>query len=240
MVACAVAEREPVGHPRGSRHDAGHRAAVDGPREPEQATALSPGGHPRGDGLPDRGEERLVPGQTGGVDLGEAAADDEAVEGIGEPPVGQGVERHDLGAAGSERVQRVGVRERERPTGGDRDADGRPGGGHGDLIDRQSWGCLRHRGHGAEVDALGDGDGQRRDGTLHGRGILGDRDEAEVTVAPDEAVVPAERPDHRYPGRCDGLSQHGLVAVGRHPVEHHAGQVHRRVEGREAVDDRGD
>ena len=72
------------------------------------------------------------------------------------------------------------------------------------------------------------------------RGLLGDRDETEVTIAPDEAVVPAERAENRYPDRCDRLSQHGLVAVGRDPVEHDGGQANRRVEGREAVDDGGD
>ena len=142
----AVAEREPVGHARDGGHDAGHRPPVDGPREPEQATAFGPGGHPRGDGMPDRGEERLVACQAGGVDLGEATADDEAVDGIGEAPVGQGVERHDLGASGPERIERVGVCERERPPGGHRDANGWPGGGHSDLIDRQPWGRLRQRG----------------------------------------------------------------------------------------------
>jgi hypothetical protein len=160
--------------------------------------------------------------------------------GSGSRPSARGSNATDLGAAGSARVEGVGVREREGPSGGNRDPDRWSWGGHGHPIDREARRRLRQPGRGAEVDTFGDGDGQRGEGSLDARGFLGNRDETEVTVAPDEAVVPAERAENRYPDRCDRLSQHGLMAVGRDPVEHDGGQVNCRVEGREAVDDGGD
>ena len=102
-------------------------------------------------------EQRRVGGQRRGVDLREAAADQQPVDGVGQAAVDERIERHHLGAGGDERVDRVGVQERERPPGGDRDAHRGPGAGQRRRSPTVSVGAERAiRMHAVEVAPGGD------------------------------------------------------------------------------------
>jgi hypothetical protein len=60
-----------------------------------------------------------------------------------------------------------------------------------------------------------------------------------MAVPPHQPVVAPQLGDDGYAQPGERLAQHHGVAVRRHPVEHHAGDVDTRIEGGEAVHDSG-
>ena len=242
----AVAEREPLPHPRAHGDHPAHRVAVEVGGQVEQAAALGqhrPAAARKG---PDLRAQRAVVRQLGAEHLGEAAGHHDRPSARRQLLVDQRVERHQLGAGRLDQLQVLLVVKREGGSARHGHPD-RLGGGEWEVVRRggrpglagQLGGGLGQRQQARQVTVLGDRPRQSVDRIRGALLALGHRHQAQVTLGRLDVGVARKGPEHRHAERLERLAQQGGVPRAADSVEHYRRHVHGGVEGGVAMDDGG-
>ncbi len=213
-------------------------------RQVHQPAAFGIGRQAGGDGALQRAAQRHVGFQLGHEELGEAAADEEAVERRRQGAVGERVEGHQLGALGGQRLEVVGVVEAEGLVARDAYAQRRAGRSQGGVGDGGGGIFVAARSskltHAPEIDAAGNQLAHR----AHALGCVAEfviGHQTEVPLGQREARILGHGAQHRHVGVVlDDGAQLALVARPADVVEDHAADADARVEGLVAEDQRRD
>ena len=245
-----VAERlQAIGHDRGAGDEPDHRVrgavdGADGVGEVHEAAALGVDGPAAPGGVAQRGAHRAVGGERGGVQLGIATAEVDAVDGVGQRGVGERREGDELGAERAQGGEVVLVVEVEGGVVRERDAAARRGGGGGVAAATAAaapsgGGAAGEGDEGVDVVPLGEGGAPRGDERVgHDLGVGGAQ--AEVTLGKRGRARRAA--GRRRPARAP---RHACFSSSRWPREptwlaNSAGEVERGIERAQPEADGGD
>ncbi len=177
----AVAEGQPLRHPRCERQHAAHRVLVELAHQVEQAATFGEDRSAGGGELRHLGAQRAVRSKLRPVDLREAAGQNQAAGAFRQSLVDRRVKRHELGSGRREQLEVLLIVKGEGWAVRDRDACrhlrslfGRP------ALAREFACGTRQRQDSVEVNLSGDRGAQRRKGLASTGHTLNDRCQAQM------------------------------------------------------------